>query len=88
MNCAAHRVVLLRFSSSVVYLVLSKGMNSGVTSRVKAVHMARRVSTLRVVKIGSTKCLVLPGVVTLVAVVPFLIVFDVSSKVVNTFYAY
>lgn len=87
MNCAAHRVLLLRFSSSVVYLVLTKGIKSGVTSRVKAVHIARRVSTLRVVNVGSTSCLVLPGVLKLVAVVPLLIVFDVFTKVVNTFYA-
>lgn len=63
-------------------------MKSGVTSRLNAVHIARRVSTLRVVKIGSTGCLVLPGVATVIAVVPVLIAFDVFTNVVKTFTAY
>lgn len=83
MKCAAHRVVLLRFSSSVVSLVLTNGINDGVTSRVKAVHIARRVSTVRVVKIGSTGFLVLPGVINVVAFVPMLIVFDVFANVLK-----
>lgn len=64
-------------------MVVTNQIKSTFTTRVNAVHIARRVSTLRILGASPVSCLIVPQVITYTLVLPLLGVLTFVANVAN-----
>ena len=78
-------IMLLEFSSSIMCLILSGKVGSNIASELGTMRTTQQIDALEIMGINSASFLILPKILGLVTVIPFLVVFSTVSGVVGAY---
>lgn len=78
-------IMLLEFSSSIMCLILSGKVGSNIASELGTMRTTQQIDALEIMGINSASFLILPKILGLITVIPFLVVFSTVSGVVGAY---
>ena len=77
--------MLLEFSSSIMCLILAGKVGSNIASELGAMRTTQQIDALEIMGVNSASFLILPKIVVLVTMIPFLVIFSTTSGVVGAY---
>ena len=78
-------IMLLEFSSSIMCLILAGKVGSNIASELGAMRTTQQIDALEIMGVNSASFLILPKIVGLVAMIPFLVIFSTTSGVIGAY---
>ena len=76
-------IMLLEFSSSIMCLILAGKVGSNIASELGTMRVTQQIDALEIMGVNSASYLILPKIVALITIMPFLVIF--SSAIVGAY---
>ena len=81
-------IMLLEFSSSIMCLILAGKVGSNIASEIGTMRVTQQIDALEIMGVNSANYLILPKVLGMMTMMPFLVCFSIFSGFVGAFYGY
>ena len=78
-------IMLLEFSSSIMCLILAGKVGSNIASELGTMRVTQQVDALDIMGVTSASYLVLPKIIGLVTIMPFLVIFSSAMGIVGAY---
>lgn len=78
-------ILLLEFSSSIMCLILSGKVGSNIASELGTMRVTHQIDALEIMGINSASYLILPKVLGLMTLMPFLVVFSAATGILGAY---
>ena len=78
-------IMLLEFSSSIMCLILSGKVGSNIASEIGTMRVTQQIDALEIMGVNSAGYLILPKIIALMTMIPFLVIFSISSGIIGAF---
>ena len=78
-------IMLLGFSSSIMCLILSGKVGSNIASEIGTMRVTQQIDALEIMGVNSAGYLILPKIIALMTMIPFLVIFSISSGIIGAF---
>lgn len=78
-------IMLLEFSSSIMCLILAGKVGSNIASEIGTMRTTQQIDALEIMGINPASFLILPKILGLVTMIPFLVVFSTVSGIVGAY---
>ncbi len=78
-------IMVLEFSSSIMCLILSGKVGSNIASEIGTMRVTQQIDALEIMGVNSAAFLILPKVVAMVSMIPFLVIFSIASGFVGAY---
>ena len=78
-------IMLLEFSSSIMCLILAGKVGSNIASELGTMRVTQQIDALDIMGVNSANYLILPKIVGLVTLMPFLVVFSAAMGIVGAY---
>lgn len=78
-------ILLLEFSSSIMCLILAGKVGSNIASEIGTMRVTQQIDALEIMGINSASYLILPKILGLMTMIPFLVVFSIFAGIVGAF---
>lgn len=78
-------IMLLEFSSSIMCLILAGKVGSNIASELGTMRTTQQIDALEIMGINSASFLILPKILGLVTMIPFLVVFSTASGICGAY---
>ena len=78
-------IMLLEFSSSIMCLILAGKVGSNIASELGTMRVTQQVDALDIMGVNSASYLVLPKIIGLVTIMPFLVIFSSAMGIVGAY---
>ena len=78
-------IMLLEFSSSIMCLMLSGKVGSNIASEVGTMRVTQQIDALEIMGVNSASFLILPKIAGMMTMIPFLVVFSMTSGFVGAY---
>ena len=78
-------IMLLEFSSSIMCLILSGKVGSNIASEVGTMRVTQQIDALEIMGVNSASFLILPKIAGMMTMIPFLVVFNMTSGFVGAY---
>lgn len=82
---ATREIMLLEFSSSIMCLILAGKVGSNIASELGTMRVTQQIDALEIMGVNSANYLILPKILGLVTIMPFLVIFSSSLGVVGAY---
>lgn len=78
-------IMLLEFSSSIMCLILAGKVGSNIASEIGTMRVTQQIDALDIMGVNSANFLILPKILGLMTLMPFLVVFSTASGIVGAY---
>ena len=78
-------IMLLEFSSSIMCLILAGKVGSNIASEIGTMRVTQQIDALEIMGVNSASFLILPKVLGMMTMIPFLVVFSIVSGFVGAY---
>ncbi len=78
-------IMLLEFSSSIMCLILSGKVGSNIASELGTMRVTQQIDALEIMGINSASYLILPKILGLITIMPFLVIFSAAIGMVGAY---
>lgn len=78
-------IILLEFSSSIMALILAGKVGSNIASEIGTMRVTQQIDALEIMGVNSAGYLILPKIIALMTMIPFLVIFSISSGIIGAF---
>lgn len=78
-------IMLLEFSSSIMCLILAGKVGSNIASELGTMRVTQQIDALDIMGVNSASFLILPKIVALVSMIPFLVTFSIGSGIIGAY---
>ena len=78
-------ILLLEFSSSIMCLILAGKVGSNIASELGTMRVTQQIDALEIMGINSASFLILPKVMGLITIMPFLVVFSAATGILGAY---
>lgn len=78
-------IMLLEFSSSIMCLILSGKVGSNIASEIGTMRVTQQIDALEIMGVNSASFLILPKILGLVTMIPFLVIFSIAFGFVGAY---
>ena len=78
-------IMLLEFSSSIMCLILAGKVGSNIASEIGTMRVTQQIDALEIMGVNSAGYLILPKIVALMTMIPFLVIFSIFSGIIGAF---
>ena len=78
-------IMLLEFSSSIMCLILAGKVGSNIASEIGTMRVTQQIDALEIMGVNSACYLILPKIVGLITIMPFLVIFSSAMGVVGAY---
>lgn len=78
-------IMLLEFSSSIMCLILSGKVGSNIASELGTMRTTQQIDALEIMGVNSASFLILPKVLGLITMMPFLVIFSTASGIIGAY---
>ena len=78
-------VMLLEFSSSIMCLILSGKVGSNIASELGTMRVTQQIDALDIMGVNSANYLILPKILGLITIMPFLVIFSSAMGIVGAY---
>lgn len=82
---ATREIMLLEFSSSIMCLILAGKVGSNIASELGTMRVTQQIDALEIMGVNSANYLILPKILGLVTIMPFLVIFSSTLGVVGAY---
>ena len=82
---ATREIMLLEFSSSIMCLILAGKVGSNIASELGTMRVTQQIDALEIMGVNSANYLILPKILGLVTIMPFLVIFSSARGVVGVY---
>ena len=82
---ATRETMILEFSSTVVALILAGKVGSSIASEIGTMRITEQIDALEIMGVNSANYLILPKILGLVTIMPFLVIFSSALGVVGAY---
>ena len=82
---ATREIMLLEFSSSIMCLILAGKVGSNIASALGTMRVTQQIDALEIMGVNSANYLILPKILGLVTIMPFLVIFSSALGVVGAY---
>lgn len=82
---ATREIMLLEFSSSIMCLILAGKVGSNIASELGTMRVMQQIDALEIMGVNSANYLILPKILGLVTIMPFLVIFSSALGVVGAY---
>ena len=78
-------IMLLEFSSSIMCLILSGKVGSNIASEIGTMRVTQQIDALEIMGVNSASFLILPKILGLVTMIPFLVIFSIAFGFIGAY---
>ena len=78
-------IMLLEFSSSIMCLILAGKVGSNIASEIGTMRVTQQIDALEIMGVNSAGYLILPKIIALMTMIPFLDIFSIFSGIIGAF---
>ena len=78
-------IMLLEFSSSIMCLILAGKVGSNIASEIGTMRVTQQIDALEIMGVNSACYLILPKIMGLITIMPFLVIFSLAMGVVGAY---
>lgn len=78
-------IMLLEFSSSIMCLILAGKVGSNIASEIGTMRVTQQIDALDIMGVNSASFLILPKILGMVTIMPFLVIFSTTSGIVGAY---
>lgn len=78
-------IMLLEFSSSIMCLILAGKVGSNIASELGTMRVTQQIDALEIMGVNSANYLILPKILGMVTIMPFLVVFSAAMGIVGAY---
>lgn len=78
-------IMLLEFSSSIMCLILAGKVGSNIASEIGTMRVTQQIDALEIMGVNSASFLILPKILGLMTMIPFLVVFSMAAGFVGAY---
>ena len=78
-------IMLLEFSSSIMCLILAGKVGSNIASEIGTMRVTQQIDALEIMGINSASYLILPKIMGMITIMPFLVVFSSAMGIVGAY---
>ena len=78
-------IMLLEFSSSIMCLILAGKVGSNIASEIGTMRVTQQIDALEIMGVNSAGYLILPKIIALMTMIPFLVIFSIFSGIIGAF---
>ena len=78
-------IMLLEFSSSIMCLILAGKVGSNIASELGTMRVTQQIDALEIMGVNSASYLILPKILGLVTIMPFLVVFSSATGILGAY---
>lgn len=78
-------ILLLEFSSSIMCLILSGKVGSNIASELGTMRVTQQIDALEIMGVNSANYLILPKILGLVTLMPFLVLFSAATGILGAY---
>jgi len=78
-------IMLLEFSSSIMCLILSGKVGSNIASELGTMRVTQQIDALEIMGINSASYLILPKMLGLITIMPFLVIFSSAMGILGAY---
>ena len=78
-------ILLLEFSSSIMCLILAGKVGSNIASELGTMRVTQQIDALEIMGINSANYLILPKILGLVTIMPFLVIFSSATGIIGAY---
>ena len=80
-------IMLLEFSSSIMCLILSGKVGSNIASEIGTMRVTQQIDALDIMGVNSASYLILPKIVGMITIMPFLVIFSTAAGIIGAYAA-
>lgn len=78
-------ILLLEFSSSIMCLILAGKVGSNIASEIGTMRVTQQIDALEIMGVNSASYLILPKILGLMTMIPFLVVFSIVAGIIGAY---
>lgn len=78
-------IMLLEFSSSIMCLILAGKVGSNIASELGTMRVTQQIDALEIMGVNSASFLILPKILGLVTIMPFLVIFSATTGILGAY---
>ena len=78
-------IMLLEFSSSIMCLILAGKVGSNIASEIGTMRVTQQIDALETMGVNSASYLILPKIIGLITIMPFLVIFSSAMGIVGAY---
>lgn len=78
-------ILLLEFSSSIMCLILAGKVGSNIASEIGTMRVTQQIDALEIMGVNSASYLILPKILGLMTMIPFLVIFSIAAGIIGAF---
>ena len=78
-------IMLLEFSSSIMCLILAGKVGSNIASELGTMRVTQQIDALEIMGVNSASYLILPKILGLITIMPFLVVFSSTTGILGAY---
>ncbi len=78
-------IMLLEFSSSIMCLILAGKVGSNIASEIGTMRVTQQIDALEIMGVNSANFLIMPKILGMMTLMPFLVVFSTASGIVGAY---
>ena len=78
-------IMLLEFSSSIMCLILAGKVGSNIASEIGTMRVTQQIDALEIMGVNSACYLILPKIIGLITIIPFLVIFSSAMGIVGAY---
>ena len=78
-------ILLLEFSSSIMCLILAGKVGSNIASEIGTMRVTQQIDALEIMGVNSASYLILPKIMGLITIMPFLVIFSSAMGIVGAY---
>lgn len=78
-------IMLLEFSSSIMCLILAGKVGSNIASELGTMRVTQQIDALEIMGVNSANFLILPKIVAMVTMIPFLVSFSIFAGIIGAY---
>ena len=78
-------IMLLEFSSSIMCLILAGKVGSNIASEIGTMRVTQQIDALEIMGVNSASYLILPKIIGLITIIPFLVIFSSAMGIVGAY---
>lgn len=78
-------IMLLEFSSSIMCLILAGKVGSNIASEIGTMRVTQQIDALDIMGVNSANFLILPKIMGMMSIMPFLVIFSTASGIVGAY---
>ncbi|MBQ3624362.1 MAG: ABC transporter permease [Prevotella sp.] len=78
-------IMLLEFSSSIMCLILAGKVGSNIASELGTMRVTQQIDALEIMGVNSANYLILPKILGLITIMPFLVIFSSATGIVGAY---